>query len=281
MIEIIAMTFKEIIQQIANPKGVSESHEFISNFSNRVGSYGYDAWGFNINGVKPFVEIGRFFYENYFRVETHGLENIPSKGRCLIISNHSGQLPIDGMMLGYSIVTNKLAPRAPKGMYERFVPQVPFISSLFSQWGGTVGDPENCIKMLENDEAVIVFPEGARGISKPFRKRYQLERFGLGFMYMAIQTKTPIIPVGMVGFEESIINFGNMDKLQRLIKFPAAPALIPFVFPTKVVINVGKPMYFEGDTSREYQIIEKVNEVKAEINRLIDIGKKQRKGIFS
>lgn len=275
------MNLKEIIQQITKPKEVSQSHEFISKFPNKVGSYGYDAWGFNVNGVKPFVGLGRFFYENYFRVETHGLENIPKSGRCLIIANHSGQLPIDGMMLGYSIVTNEHAPRAPKGMYERFVPQVPFIGTLFSQWGGTVGDPENCIKMLENEEAVIVFPEGARGISKPFRKRYQLERFGLGFMYMAIQTKTPIIPVGMVGFEESMINFGNIDALQKLIKFPAAPALIPFIFPSKVIMNFGKPMYFEGDISREYQVQEKVNEVKSEIKRLIEVGKKQRKGIFS
>lgn len=275
------MNLKEIIQQITKPKEVTQSHEFISKFPNKVGSYGYDAWGFNVNGVKPFVGLGRFFYENYFRVETHGLENIPKSGRCLIIANHSGQLPIDGMMLGYSIVTNEHAPRAPKGMYERFVPQVPFIGTLFSQWGGTVGDPENCIKMLENEEAVIVFPEGARGISKPFRKRYQLERFGLGFMYMAIQTKTPIIPVGMVGFEESMINFGNIDSLQKLIKFPAAPALIPFIFPSKVIMNFGKPMYFDGDISREYQVQEKVNEVKSEIKRLIEVGKKQRKGIFS
>lgn len=275
------MNLKEIIQQITKPKEVTQSHEFISRFPNKVGSYGYDAWGFNVNGVKPFVGLGRFFYENYFRVETHGLENIPKSGRCLIIANHSGQLPIDGMMLGYSIVTNEHAPRAPKGMYERFVPQVPFIGTLFSQWGGTVGDPENCIKMLENEEAVIVFPEGARGISKPFRKRYQLERFGLGFMYMAIQTKTPIIPVGMVGFEESMINFGNIDSLQKLMKFPAAPALIPFVFPSKVIMNFGKPMYFDGDISREYQVQEKVNEVKSEIKRLIEVGKKQRKGIFS
>lgn len=275
------MNLKEIIQQITKPKEVTQSHEFISRFPNKVGSYGYDAWGFNVNGVKPFVGLGRFFYENYFRVETHGLENIPKSGRCLIIANHSGQLPIDGMMLGYSIVTNEHAPRAPKGMYERFVPQVPFIGTLFSQWGGTVGDPENCIKMLENEEAVIVFPEGARGISKPFRKRYQLERFGLGFMYMAIQTKTPIIPVGMVGFEESMINFGNIDSLQKLIKFPAAPALIPFIFPSKVIMNFGKPMYFDGDISREYQVQEKVNEVKSEIKRLIEVGKKQRKGIFS
>ena len=127
----------------------------------------------------------------------------------------------------------------------------------------------------------MVFPEGARGISKPFKKRYQLQRFGLGFMYMALQTKSPIIPVGIVGCEESIINFGNIDFLQRLIKFPAAPALIPFVFPSKVIINVGKPMFFEGDASREYQVQEMVDEVKTEIKKLMNTGLKERKAIFS
>ncbi len=273
------MKFTDIIKQITNPDGVDQ---FLNRFPNKVGSYGYDPWGFNINGIKPFVGLGKFFYENYFRVETHGLENIPPKGRCLIIANHSGQLPLDAMMLGYAMVTNNFAPRAPKGMYERFVPQVPFISSIFNQWGGTVGDPENCIKMLENEEAVIVFPEGARGISKPYSKRYQLQRFGLGFMYLALQTNSPIIPVGIAGAEEILINFGNIRFLQKLTKFPAAPALLPFVLPSKVIMNFGKPMHFRGgDDLREYEVEEKVRVVKKEIKELMNIGLAQRKGVFS
>ncbi|MBK9329457.1 MAG: hypothetical protein IPM95_09135 [Sphingobacteriales bacterium] len=98
---------------------------------------------------------------------------------------------------------------------------------------------------------------------------------------MALQTKSPIIPVGIVGCEESIINFGNMDFLQKLIKFPAAPALIPFVFPTKIIMNIGKPMLFEGDGSREYLVKEMVEEVKREVKHLMDIGLRQRTGIFS
>jgi 1-acyl-sn-glycerol-3-phosphate acyltransferase len=273
------MKLTDIIKNITHPKGADQ---FLERFPNKVGSFGYDPWGFNINGIRPFVGMGKFFYENYFRVETHGLQHIPKDGRCLVIANHSGQLPLDAMMLGYAMVTNQHAPRAPKGMYERFVPQVPFISSIFSQWGGTVGDPENCIKMLENEEAVIVFPEGARGISKPFSKRYQLQHFGLGFMYMALQTHAPIIPVGIVGCEETLINFGNIDFLQKIIKFPAAPALLPFILPSKVIMNFGEPMHFRGDEDlREYQVEEKVHKVKREVKRLMEVGLKQRKGIFS
>lgn len=273
------MALKDIIQSFTKSNEKDVDH-FLQRFPNKVGSYGYDPWGFNINGIKPFVKAGNWLYENYFRVETFGLENIPKNGRCLIIANHSGQLPLDAMMLGYAMVTNEFAPRAPKGMYERFVPQVPFISSIFSQWGGTVGDPDNCIKMLENEEAVMVFPEGVGGISKPFKKRYQLQQFGLGFMYMAMQTNSPIIPVGIVGCEESIINFGNMDFLQKLIKFPAAPAVIPFIFPTKIIINIGKPMLFEGGIQREFEIKENVKLVKKEINSLVKKGLNERKSIF-
>lgn len=272
------MKFTDTIKQLVAPK---EADNFLSRFPNKVGSYGYDAWGFNVNGVKPFVGIGRFIFENYFRVESHGLENIPPSGRVLIIANHSGQLPVDAMLLGYSIVTNPYAPRAPKGMYERFVPQVPFISTIFSQWGGTLGDPENCEKMLFNEEAVIVFPEGAKGISKPWKKRYQLQHFGNGFIHMALKCKTPVIPVGIVGAEEIMINLGNIDILQKITRFPAFPALIPFFFPSKVIINFGKPMFFEGNNEREYVMSEMAEQVKHEVKKLMDLGLAQRKGVFS
>lgn len=272
------MNLRQIIAQVRDSKDIDQ---LLSRFPNKVGSYGYDPWGFNVNGIRPFIGWGKFFFENYFRVESHGLEHIPPQGRCLIIANHSGQLPLDAMLLGYAMVTNNQAPRAPKGMYERFVPTVPFISSIFNQWGGTVGDPENCIKMLENEEAVIVFPEGVRGISKPFKKRYQLQRFGLGFMHMALQTNTPIIPVGIVGCEETLINFGNIDFLQKITGFPAAPALLPFVLPSKVIINFGEPLNFSGENLREYQVEEMVFEVKRKIANLVDKGLQQRKGIFS
>ncbi|QQR99140.1 MAG: acyltransferase family protein [Sphingobacteriales bacterium] len=259
----------------------NSNKDFLSKFPNKVGTYGYDAWGFNLKGIKPFVEAGRFIYENYFRVETYGLENIPKDGSVLIIGNHSGQLPIDAVLLGYSLITNKYAPRVPKGMYERFVPQVPFIGMLFSQWGGTLGDPENCDKMLSNGEAVIVFPEGARGISKPTSKKYQLQKFGNGYIHMAVKNKTPIIPVGIVGCEEILINFGNIDLFQKLFKFPAFPSLLPVVFPSKVIMHFGKPIYFDGDIGKEHIMEDMNQQVKNEIKKLIDQGLQKRKGVFS
>ncbi|HUH74857.1 MAG TPA: lysophospholipid acyltransferase family protein [Chitinophagales bacterium] len=241
----------------------------LSKFPNEVGQFGFDPWGFNIKTVKQFINLGKFLYEDYFEVEVEGYENIPPSGRCLIIANHSGQLPIDAILLGYALLKNPIAPRACKGMYERFIPTIPFFSIWLSQMGGALGDTENCIKMLNNEEAVIVFPEGAKGISKPSSKKYQLQNFGNGFVYLAKKTQSPIIPVGIAGCEEIMYNFGNVDFLEKLLKFPAAPLLVPYVFKSKVVIKIGKPMYFDATESQQHEINGQVFKVKEEVDRLM------------
>lgn len=256
-------------------------HNMLDHFPKNVGRYGYDPWGFNIKSIEPFLGLGKFFVENYFRVEAYGLKNIPPKGRLLIIPNHTGQLPIDAMILGYVLVTNKHAPRAAKGMMERLIPKLPLISSWFSQMGGVVGDPVNCQRMLDSEEAIMVFPEGARGISKPFKRRYELEEFGSGFMRLAMDHKTPIIPVGIVGFEEAMIQLGNIKPLAKAMRIPVFPVLFPMVFPSKVIIHIGEPMVFEGDNASEAEVRENVEVVEDEIRKLIRLGLQKRKGIFS
>jgi 1-acyl-sn-glycerol-3-phosphate acyltransferase len=128
---------------------------------------------------------------------------------------------------------------------------------------------ENCEKMLANEEAVMVFPEGAKGISKPSSKKYQLQRFGTGFMHLAKKHHAPIIPVGIAGCEEIMYNFGNIDFLEKLLRWPAFPLLLPIVFPSKVVINIGKPMYFDSNIERESDLYHEVDVVKEEIHRLM------------
>jgi 1-acyl-sn-glycerol-3-phosphate acyltransferase len=268
---------KNIRDEIIQPAGIDE---LLNRFPSNTGSFGFDPWGFNMKGVRATLGIGKVLYEKYFRVEAFGLENIPPKGRALIIGNHSGQLPIDGFLLGYSLLTNPHAPRACKSMMERFVPTVPFINSLFAEVGGVVGDPINCARMLEAEEAIIVFPEGARGISKPYRQRYQLQRFGTGFMHLAVNHDSPVIPVGIVGCEESIISLANPRKLANRLNLPAAPLLIPVIWPTKVIIHVGEPMYFEKAVDREDILEAYVEDVKREVDRLINLGLKKRKNIF-
>lgn len=243
--------------------------ELLKKFPNDVGEFGYDPWGFNIKTIKQFIALGKFLYEDYFEVEVIGYENVLPSGRCLIIANHSGQLPMDAILLGYALVKNPIAPRACKGMYERFIPTIPFFSIWFSQMGGALGDIDNCIKMLTNEEAVIVFPEGAKGISKPWSKRYQLQKFGNGFMHMAQKTNSPIIPVGIAGCEEIMYNFGNVDFLEKVLNFPAAPLLVPYLFKSKVVIKIGEPMYFDTNEGPDYIAGRDVEIVKKRIDELM------------
>jgi 1-acyl-sn-glycerol-3-phosphate acyltransferase len=254
--------------------------KYIELFPHNISSSGYDPWGLNINGIKSTLGIAKYLYTKYFRVEAFGLENIPKDGRVLIIPNHSGQLPIDGMMTGYSMITNPYAPRVPKAMVERFFPTLPFVGNWLSSIGSIIGDPYNCAKLLDNDEAIIVFPEGVRGSGKLFKDRYKLQRFGNGFMHLAMKHNTPIIPVGIVGFEESIVSFANMKGLADLLKIPYAPLIIPALFPTKVYIHFGKPLYFENDIESEYEVKARVNIIKNEIKNLIDIGLSKRTSLF-
>src|ERR1041384_5291636 len=113
-------------------------------------------------------------------------------------------------------------------MIKKFIPPLPFASYLFPRWGQIIGTPENCIRLLEDEEAILVFPEGTRGISKPFTRRYQLEDFGLGFMRLAMKTKSPIVPVAVVGAEEQFINVGNLDWLAKAVGAPVLPVVPQF-----------------------------------------------------
>ncbi|WP_197469114.1 1-acyl-sn-glycerol-3-phosphate acyltransferase, partial [Oleiphilus sp. HI0125] len=159
-----------------------ELDEKLDRIEKPVGSLGYDPWGFNTDTNKIVFSLFSNIYDKYFRVETSGLEHIPNDGPVLIIANHSGQLPIDGTLIGYAVANRDHAPRYPRAMIERFFPTVPYIGNILNQLGAVLGDPTNCAKMLENGEAVIVFPEGIRGSGKMYKDRYQLQRFGNGFV---------------------------------------------------------------------------------------------------
>lgn len=245
-----------------------------------VGVYGYDPWGYNTDSFMIGMALFKKLYDKYFRVETHGLEHIPKEGRALVIANHSGQLPMDGVLIGIAIATNPDGPRAARAMAERFFPTVPFIGNLINQVGAVIGDPINCIKMLQNEEIVIVFPEGVRGSGKLYKKRYQLQRFGNGFMHIAMTHQTPIIPVGVVGCEETMPSMADIKPLAKLIGVPYVPVTVPFPLPAKVFLNFGKPMMFEGDIDNEESVTKKVREVKAAIRKLIEKGLSERKGVF-
>ena len=267
----------ELLRRVVTP----EIEAMIERVPKRTGSFGYDAWGYDESRVKIAAGIMKLLYEHYFRVTATGLEHIPPEGRLLIVGNHSGQLPMDGVLVGYALLSNVHGPRAARAMIERFFPTVPFLGNLLNGLGAVIGDPLNCAKMLEADESIIVFPEGIRGSGKPYRKRYQLQRFGNGFVHLAMNHRAPIVPVGIVGCEETMPSLGSIDPLARLLGIPYVP-LVPTLFPlpARVYLNFGEPIHFEGDVRSEADVTERVEAVKSAIRGLIDQGLSQRTRIY-
>jgi 1-acyl-sn-glycerol-3-phosphate acyltransferase len=275
------------------PELLAEINEEVAARLKRVptqpNEYGYDPWGLQFDAFRRALVATTLLYRYYFRVETFGMENVPD-GPVLLISNHAGQIALDAAMIGTALVLEREPPRIVRGMGEYWLPTVPFVNLLMSRTGSVVGTPKNCIDLLHHDEAVIAFPEGIRGMNKLFSERYRLQRFGTGFMRLALETKTPIVPIAVVGSEEQAPAIANLTQIGRLLGMPAFPITLTFPWlgplgllplPAKYRIHFGKPMRFEGDADDEDAVINrKVHRVVETIQGMLDRGVKDRAGIF-
>ena len=258
----------------------------LSRITQHTNEIGVDPFGFDPAYARYVLALATIFHRGYFRSEVTGIEKIPS-GRCLVIGNHSGQIPIDAMMVAASLMMDAEPPRFPRSMVEKWSATLPFVSTIFPRCGQVIGSPENARRLLDNEELIVVFPEGSRGIAKTFDKRYQLTDFGLGFMRLALETKTPIVPVSVVGAEEQLINIANIAPLAKLLGMPSFPVMpqlfmgLPFPLPTKYHITYGDPIRFTGDPDDDDAVIEeKVWVVKATIQSMLNKGLKERKSLF-
>ncbi|MGH9392440.1 MAG: lysophospholipid acyltransferase family protein, partial [Vicinamibacteria bacterium] len=241
--------------------------------------FGFDPWGFSIDYARRVLTVTSWFYRRYFRVESTGLPNIPPRGRVILIGNHSSQFAIDGMMVATALFLEAEPPRAVKAMIERFFSGIPFWGEFMSRTGQVTGEPGNCVKLLEAENAVLIFPEGARGGGKTIFERYRLQPFGSGFMRIALATGAPIVPFAFVGGEEMLPSLSRMKPLARLIGapyFPLVPTLLPVPLPVKCHLEFGKALRFDGDPNDEDEAIdEKVAQVRAAVMRLVKRGLKR------
>jgi 1-acyl-sn-glycerol-3-phosphate acyltransferase len=255
----------------------------------RLNEFGFDPYGLSPKWWSRVLMPVVLLYRYYFRVETHGVERVPP-GRVLVVANHAGQLPFDGAMLGAALLLEADPPRIARPMGEYWIPNLPWVSIAAARTGTLVGTPSNCVHMLENGECVMVFPEGVRGMNKLYSQRYQLQRFGTGFMRLALETDAPIVPVGIVGSEEQQPGFANLGGLGRLLGMPAFPITATFPWlgplgllplPVKYRIYFGEPLSFQGDAAEDDEVVEeKVDQVKAQIAALLERGRSERKGVF-
>ncbi len=245
--------------------------------------FGVDPFGLSIDYALSAIGPFLWLYKHYFRCEVYGIEHVP-KGRVLLVSNHGGQLPFDGAMIGTAMLTQADPPRIIRSMVEKWVPTLPFVSTFFARVGQIVGTPENCRRLLEHDEAILVFPEGVKAISKLWAERYQLQEFGLGFMRLALETDCPVLPIAVIGSEEQAPSFANIRPIANLLgmpAFPLTPLGLPIPLPTKYRIYFGEPMSFTGRPDDEDSELEKkVKVVRATMQTMVEQGLKERKAVF-
>lgn len=241
--------------------------------------------------LKPFFD---FLYYRYWRVATHGLENVPSKGRGLLVSNHSGTLPYDGSMIRLAVTNEHPSGRDVRFLVEDFVYYLPFIGTCMYRIGGVRASQENAERLLENDHLVAVFPEGVKGIGKYYKQRYHLQRFGRGgFIKLALRTGSPIIPVAVIGAEEIHPILYKSSLLAKPLGIPyvpftpTLPLLGPFgllPLPSKWSIYFGEPIhlgkYGKKALDDELLIHRLSEQVRQTIQVMITDALKQRRSVW-
>src|SRR5574341_190169 len=244
--------------------------------------YGVDPFGFDLDYAIAAIAPLLWLYKKYFRVELHGVERVPPEGRVILIANHSGQLPFDAAMIGLSLLVERDPPRVLRALVEKWVPTLPFFSTAMARLGQVVGTPDNCRRLLAADEAILVFPEGVRGLNKPWSERYRLQRFGRGFMRLALESGAPIVPVGVVGAEEQSPALADLKPLARLLSMPAFPltaTILPIPLPARHRLWFGEPIRFEGSPEAEDpEIDEKVERVRDAVAARVAKGLDARRG---
>ncbi|MFJ6615855.1 lysophospholipid acyltransferase family protein [Streptomyces sp. NPDC091289] len=222
-----------------------------------TGDYDVDEFGYDKELTdQVLMSALRPLADKYFRVEVKGIENIPSDGGALIVANHSGTLPLDGLMLQVAVHDNHPAERHLRLLAADLVFHLPVVNELARKAGHTLACAEDAQRLLETGEIVGVMPEGFKGIGKPFGDRYKLQRFGRGgFVSTALRAGAPIVPCSIVGAEEIYPMIGNAKTLARLLGFPYFPITPTFPWlgplgalplPTKWTIQFGEPIPTDG-----------------------------------
>lgn len=193
-----------------------------------------------------------FLYSRWFRVQATGIENIPARGRALLVANHAGTLPYDSAMVMHAVRRDHPARRDVRPLVEDTVFHLPWLGPMMNRIGGVRADPANAERLLEKDELVAVFPEGEKGMGKLWKDRYRLQRFGRGgFVKLALRTHSPIIPVAVVGAEEAAPMLGKVTWFAKNIGIPWIPVTPTFPWlgpagllplPSKWYVQFGEPI---------------------------------------
>ncbi|OMC31623.1 hypothetical protein A5740_14770 [Mycobacterium sp. GA-1841] len=236
-------------------KGIAAVSEFIR--TRMTGAYSVDEFGFDPHITNAiFMPLLRTFFRSWFRVEVSGIENLPETGAALVVANHAGVLPFDGLMAQVAVHDHHPAHRDLRMLAADLVFDLPMVGQAARKAGHTVACTTDAHGLLANGELTAVFPEGFKGLGKNFKDRYKLQRFGRGgFVSAALRAQAPIVPCSIVGSEEIYPMMADVKLLARLLGLPYFPVtpLFPLAgplglvpLPSKWHIQFGEPIDTTG-----------------------------------
>jgi 1-acyl-sn-glycerol-3-phosphate acyltransferase len=261
-----------------------------------LGEYTVDEFGYDPDLVEHVLApLLRPLYQRWWRVEVRGLEHVPDEGAALVVGNHAGTLPFDAMMVQLALLDEHPAHRSLRVLAADLAFNLPVIAPLARKSGNTLACAEDAERLLRAGELVGVFPEGYKGLGKPYRDRYRLQRFGRGgFVGVALRTGAPIVPVAVVGSEEIYPMLLNLRRVARLLGFPyfpvtpTFPALGPLgaiPLPSKWVIEFCPPIP-TADLGQEAMldpmvIFDLTDQVRDAIQQTVYRNLLDRRGVFA
>jgi 1-acyl-sn-glycerol-3-phosphate acyltransferase len=293
-VEELLQVLRSAAEEVLGERWESRVAEMLAFLRRRVnGEYDVDEYGFDQELTeKLLLAAARPLADKWFRVEVRGAENLPTEGGALVVSNHSGTIPLDGLMTMVSVHDSTGRNLRPLGADLLF--RLPFLGELARKGGVTLASHEDAQRMLCDGELVGVWPEGFKGIGKPYSERYKLQRFGRGgFVSAAIRTGVPIIPCSVVGAEEIYPLVGNVPALARLLGLPYLP-ITPFFpwlgplglvpLPSKWLIEFGEPIrtdsYDEGAADDPMLVFNVTDQVRETIQQTLYTLLMQRRSVF-
>jgi len=247
-----------------------------------------DPWGFDLKKSRLAMKWSWPIYKHYFRTRIIGKEKIKDQ-QFIVISNHTGQIPIDAGIISCAFLSEVEPPRVLRPMVERFVGKIPFFGRFAFENGAVLGDRANAYHLLNEGESILVFPEGVRGITKSTQDYYKTQEFTRGFFRLALRAKVDILPIAVVGAEEFYPYVYQAKKIARMFGLPSLP-ITPFFpwlgpfgimpMPSPVDILIGEPYPIPKELSPDAAdsvIDEHVYSIENTVKELVDYGNKNRR----
>lgn len=253
-----------------------------------------DEFGYRLETFARWMPLFDFLYEDYFKVELRGIDNIPAEGRALLVGNHSGLLPIDGAMITIAMCHEHESPRRVRYLATDWFYQVPGLAEWVAETGQVRATKENATKLLDRGELVGIYPEGLRGVGKPYAERYRMMDFHPGFVQLAISTQTKLIPVATVGGDEIFPNIVNLKTVARIVQMPFFPVTwafpwlpFPYMFlplPVRWMISIKEPidLGYPPEKATDKKLVLRLareiqHDIQSDLNRLL----RERKSTFT